>query len=104
MINPCRNNKEYYEANRDIILEYNKEYHDANRDTILQRHKEYREANKDIILEKKKEYRDANRSIINEKSKIKYTCCCGSIVTKSNKSNHEKTLKHKDYVLNTQTY
>jgi hypothetical protein len=96
--------KEYRDANKDIILEKQKEYYEANKDTLLEYKKEYYEANKDTILEKQKEYYEANKSIIKEKSKIKYTCCCGSMVTKSSKSQHEKSQKHKDHVINTQTY
>jgi hypothetical protein len=65
--------KEYYENNKEKILEYQKEYK-----------KEYRENNKEKILEYQKEY---------QKQK-KITCSCGSIIRLDSKSRHLKTQKH----------
>ena len=59
--------------------------------------KEYYEANKDQFHEKQKEYRTENRDKINESKKIKYNCVCGSAVCKTNKSEHEKSVKHIQY-------
>ncbi|NDD86081.1 hypothetical protein EB118_26265 [bacterium] len=49
------------------------------------------------MTEYHKNYRDVNKSIIAEKGKIKYTCICGSTLRKSDKSRHEKSLKHMNY-------
>jgi hypothetical protein len=49
--------------------------------------KEYCEEHKEEIREKKK-----------EKRKEKMTCECGSIIRKSDKSKHLKTIKHKNYI------
>jgi hypothetical protein len=61
--------KEYYENNK----EKQKEYYEANKQNILQRMKElnkvYYEANKQKVLEQKKEYREKNKQIISEKMK-----------------------------------
>jgi len=113
MINPYRNQREYYDVNRDTILEKKKEYRDVNRDTILEKQKEYRDVNRDkikekqkeyydvnrdTILEKKKEYRDVNRDKIKEKRQVKYTCDCGSTIRGGGKTQHEKSHKHLNYV------
>ena len=62
---PTRNKQEYYEANRDKILEYREE----NRDKILEYQKEYSEVNRDKILEYQKKYREANRDTFLEYQK-----------------------------------
>ena len=58
--------------------------------------KEYYEANKEKILEKKKEHYEANKEKISEK----YTCDCGSIIQKQEKSRHEKSKKHLKFLNN----
>lgn len=85
--------KEYYKNNKEKIKEYReenkekiKEYYKNNKDKINERNKEYRENNKDKVKEINKIYRENN--------KIKITCECGAIITKVNKSKHEKTKKH----------
>jgi len=113
MINPCRNQKEYYDVNKDKIAEKKREYCDANKDkiaekgrkyrdanrgTILEKQKEYYDVNRDKIKEKQKEYYDVNKDIIAEKGKIKYTCCCGSTIRGGEKTRHEKSHKHLNYV------
>jgi len=54
--------------------------------------------NKGKKAEYDKEYRDANRNTILEKQKEKYTCVCGSTLRKSDKSRHEKSKKHLNYI------
>ena len=65
---PTRTDKEYYDDNR----EKNKVY--------------------------KKEYREKNKEKIKEKRKQKYTCECGSTLTKAGKSTHEKSLLHQNFI------
>jgi hypothetical protein len=74
---PIRTAKERYE--------YTKEYYEKNKDEILERHKGYYEKNKDEISEKRKE---------------KYTCECGSTLTIHHKVRHEKTQKHINFIKN----
>ena len=62
-------NKQYYENNKDKILEYNTEYYEINKDNILEKRKEYRENNKDKIQEFQKEYRENNKDKIREQNK-----------------------------------
>jgi len=95
--------KEYYKVNKEQIFEYKKEYYQTNKELI----KKYQENNKEKINEKAKEYRENNKEKIKkyyelnkEKLKEKMTCNCGSIIRKSDKSKHEKTLKHINFINN----
>jgi len=58
----------------------------------------YKLDNRDEILEYNKQYRQENRDELNEKKREKLTCICGSIVSKSNKSQHLKTKKHLQFL------
>ncbi len=65
-------NKEYYEKNKEDILQKRKEYHENNKEN----RKEYYEKNKEDILQKQKEYYEENKDKIkeyneNNKEKIK---------------------------------
>jgi len=73
--------KEYKQT--EHCKEYNKEYS-----------KKYREDNKDIQNAKNKIYREENKEIIQERKSEKITCSCGSLITRHNKTRHEKSFKH----------
>jgi hypothetical protein len=63
-VNKCiagRTDKEYYEDNKDKILEQKKEYYEDNKDKIAKQKKEYREKNKDKIADQHKEYYENNK-------------------------------------------
>jgi len=53
--------REYYEQNKDTLLEYQREYYEQNKDAILERQCEYREQNKDTIRERHREYYEQNK-------------------------------------------
>lgn len=57
-------------------------------------YKSHYEKNKNKIKESKKEYRDQNKNIINQK----YKCVCGGNYTYANKSQHNKSSKHQQYL------
>jgi hypothetical protein len=78
-----RTPEEYYEYNKEQILEYHKEYYEDNKEQILEYHKEYYENNKEQIAEK------ANK---------KYDCKCGSVVSHGKKARHNKSQKHQSYL------
>jgi len=90
--------KEYYEKNKDKINEKKKEYYEKNKEKI----KEYQEKNKEKISEKRKEYYEKNKEKLiekrREKRKEKYTCICGSTISKNSKSKHEKSIKHQKFI------
>lgn len=120
--------KKYSEINKETIAEKQKEYRNNNKEKLAEKKKEYRENNKEkiakikniryknniaIMLNKAKNYRENNRTKVAEglkkwyemnkieillKAKEKYTCECGSCLTVSHKSKHEKTQKHIKYM------
>ena len=95
---PLRTLKEYYIDNKDRICEKVKQYNNDNKEIISKKKKQYRIDNKEILSNKSKIYRVKNKEILKEKAKIKYTCECGSIITKSNKSQHINTKKHLNFI------
>jgi group I intron endonuclease len=58
--------------------------------------KQYYEHNKDKILENKKEYYEANKDKIHEKRSLKIACECGFIVCKYSITNHKRSVKHQE--------
>ena len=111
---PTRTKQEWYEDNN----EYNKQYYNDNKEILLEKAKEYRKNNKELInqyyqdnkkilsdkakqwynnnkeklLEKRKEYYNNNK----EKLLETHTCECGGKYDYKNKSRHFKTKKHKE--------
>ena len=61
--------KEYYEANKDKILQAKKEYREANKDKIKEKDKQRYKANKDKIKQRQKEYDNINKDKIKQKQK-----------------------------------
>lgn len=76
------------------MTEYNIKYYNDNKKSILNYQKSYREDNKEKI----KKWRDDNKEKILENASEKITCICGSCIRKSNKSRHERTKKHIDFI------
>lgn len=111
-----RTNKEYYQDNREKLLEKQKDYYKNNRDELLEKVKEYRQNNLEKIAEKKKEYRNNNldkmvekdkkyyqdnHDKILEKKKEKITCnICGCNVRKNEIKRHQRSKKCMNYNLN----
>lgn len=63
--------------------------------------KEYYEKNKQSILNKQKEYRLKNKDAISERASQMILCECGVKLQKNNKKPHERTKKHQEYVKST---
>lgn len=61
--------KEYYEKNKDKIKENCKQYYQDNKDKIIECSKQYCDENKDKIREYKKQYREKNKDKIKEYKK-----------------------------------
>ena len=80
--------------------EYDKEYREKNKDYYTEYKKEYYSENKDQIKESNKQYREQNKDKIKEQKNKKFECECGGRYTHANKSQHEKTKKHQDYISN----
>ena len=95
---PTRTGKEWYEQNKEVILEKTKKYRKQNKELIKEINKQYREQNKEHIIELNKQYREQNKEVIAEKTKQPYTCVCGSVYRIDGKSHHFKTKKHQLYL------
>ena len=61
--------EQYYEQNKDAILERQKLYREKNKDLILEKGKIYHEKNKEVTHEKQKQYYEENKDVIQEKRK-----------------------------------
>lgn len=48
--------KQYYEANKERILDQQKQYYEDNKEAKIEKSKQYREAKKEAIAEQKKKY------------------------------------------------
>ena len=81
---PGRSKKQYYEETKEKRIEQREIYY---------------EKNKQKILEQVKQYYEENKQKISEKAKQKINCECGSICTITNKLRHERTKKHKNFML-----
>ena len=86
--------KGYKEENKDKINEANKKYY--------QEHKEERKAYRESIAEEQKEYKkkwyEEHREERIKKNKEEYTCACGKVGTLTNKTRHEKSKFHLDFI------
>lgn len=95
---PNRNLKEYYQDNKERILEYQNNYNNVNKDKL----KEYREANKDKIKEYHAKYRAEyyinNLDKFKDRAHQEFKCECGGCYTYSGKSAHMKTKKHLKFI------
>lgn len=91
---PGRSKNEYYEANKEKLIEYQKEYqkehYKANREKIIESQKEYNKANKEKIIEYKKVYYQKNKEHVS----AKFKCECGCEIRRDSLAKHRKTKKH----------
>jgi hypothetical protein len=90
--------KEYRETHKNELTDKKKEYYEAHKNEIKEKAKEYYEANKDKRIEKAKEYYEANKDKRKEKLTEKINCDCGGKYIKLNKTNHNKTQRHIDFL------
>ena len=83
-------------------MSHQKIYYDNNKEQILQQKKQYYLENQIQLVENKKRYYTLNREKIKQKNNRKIKCDCGSIITFSNFKRHLGSMKHKDFLLNSQ--
>ena len=112
---PTRTDKEYYEENKEKILEYHKIYSEENKEKILEYQKKYRKNNKEKsketfknyyidnkekLLEKDKKYYQKNKEQIKEKTKVKVKCeFCENLIRKYGLKRHQETISCKKFQL-----
>ena len=110
-----RDNKEYvkeksrqhYQAKKKTYQERNKKWNDNNKEkrkeynrseTNKEYQKWYIENRKEHISERGKAYYERKKDEIIKSHKQKITCCCGSIIRKAGKAEHERSNKHQEYL------
>jgi hypothetical protein len=80
---PTRNKKEYYEDNREYILQRTCQHYRENENEKKQYNNEYRRENKQKIKQHQNE---------------KFECECGGKYMRCHLLRHQRTKKHQDYV------
>jgi len=73
-----------------------KKYYQKNKELIKKKNKDYYHQNKKEVGARQKKYRIKNRIEVRRKQCEKIKCLCGGEYTRSNKSRHFKTTKHKN--------
>jgi hypothetical protein len=86
-----RTDKEYYQDHKEDLLKQMKEYRQDHKEQI----KQYYQDHKEDLLKQMKEYYHDHKEQKNQPNK----CDCGGDFTTFNKSNHNKTSKHQNYLL-----
>lgn len=87
--------KDFYEKNKENILEDRKVYYKRNTEKVKVTQKKYRLKNSNKLSQYQKSYRELN---VDPRSLIIINCECGSTVQKKALNNHLKSKKHLSYV------
>jgi len=103
----CNNKEELNKREGELIRQFKdqcvnfkitgrdeKEYYQDNKEKLLEQQKQYDKNNKEKKKIRMKEYRQCNKDFINKQRAEKITCECGDIISKSSLYTHIKTLKH----------
>ena len=86
--------KKYKEEHKDSIQKSSTKYYNENKDILNAKKREYNKTNKEYNKEYNKKYKEEHKDVINAKQREKFTCSCGSIISRGGKSKHEKTFIH----------
>ena len=87
-----------YELHKEARLQWCKEYYQENKDHILDRVHRYAENNKEKISERNKNYRATHRDVIKIRRSKTFVCECGVESLIDHKSRHLRTKKHLEYM------
>ena len=85
-------------VNKYVVGRTRQEYRQIHKDQKKDYDKDYREKNKEKITLQKSEYYQNNKEKISEREKIKCICPCGKTYRRSDKSQHEKTKFHQNFI------
>jgi len=86
--------QKFRQENADQIKKDKKEYYDANKEKILEKMKQSYSDNPEKKLKSTTEYREKNKEKIKERKSEKIPCDkCGEIGTKTHMTRHKKTIK-----------
>jgi hypothetical protein len=85
--------KKHYEINKANKLEYQKQYAVENKDKIKEYNKQYRENKREELKQKNKIYKEQNKEKLQESSKQRAVCdICGKDIRKYGLNRHKKTV------------
>ena len=101
--------KEYYQDNKEKIkerhadyyqanIEQRKEYLTENKEKIKEQKAEHYQENKEKFKERHADYYQANIENLKEKKNEKFNCPCGGKYTYSNKTLHNKSKRHQNWL------
>ena len=91
-------NKKYHENHKKERSEFRKIYYEKHKDELNEQNKIYYEHHKEERIEQMKIYREKHKDELNAKKREKITCECGSIHTRTGKSNHLRSKKHQAFL------
>lgn len=94
---PCINKVIPYKS-REELLQYKRDY--SKTEKGKEKKAEYRQEHRKELSVKERERYNTKRDEINERRKVRYVCVCGIENSIGNKSQHEKTKRHQDYIAN----
>jgi len=89
--------KQYTEEHKEEIAEKQKEYREKNKDKLSEQKKEYRETHKDEAAKANKEWREANKEKLKNQRSEIINCECGCQYTFGNKHRHLQSKIHINY-------
>jgi hypothetical protein len=98
-----RTKKEYRVANKEKILEKKRKKYKDNKEKIAEKQKKYRENHKEQVFIQQKKWYEKNKEEVVKKRSEKINCVCGNYYSRSNKSRHQKSKKHKKYISSLKT-
>jgi len=85
---------EHYQANKEKSKEQSADYYQANIEQIKEQKAEWYQDNKENLKEYQTEYREANKETLSKK----FNCLCGGKYTHANKSTHNKSKRHQNWL------
>jgi hypothetical protein len=98
----CIDNKDkitkYRVDNKDKFNEVAKQYYTENKDKLNEVAKQYYTENKEKINQIHKQYYNDNKDQIKKQKNAQNNCECGGCYTNTNKLQHNKTIKHINYI------
>ena len=97
---PNRKPKEYYEDNREHILQYTKNWYNENKNNHNTQTQMWYKNNSKYHNTLTKNWYNENKDKVKEKRSIKHTCNCGTICSIGNITHHNKTIKHQNWLKN----
>jgi hypothetical protein len=89
--------KQYAEENKEQIKNYQDDYREKNKEKLAEQKKAYREQHKEENAKANKAWRESNKAKIQEKNKQIINCECGNKFTFQNKNRHLLSKVHVDY-------